>query len=158
MSSTQNLKVVFNLIYSDADSLVNDIRHPDIYDWINQNRYHFDLADSMRADLKYDINDKVVGEFKHELGGLIMTEILALNRKVYSINQHTLSQQVSNKRTSQGVNEEVVKSIKKEVINTRSIDHQLFTLTQSTIALTPMFDNMMLVDQINTIPFGYNPR
>ena len=109
----------------------------------------------MRVDLKYDISDKVVGEFKHELGGLIMTEILALNRKVYSINQHTLSQQVSNKRTSQGVNEEVVKSIKKEVINTRSIDHQLFTLTQTKIALTSMYDKMHLVDSIYCVICGH---
>ena len=50
-----------NLIYSDG--FVYDIRHLDIYDWISQSREHFDLTESMKADLKGDTNDKVVGPF-----------------------------------------------------------------------------------------------
>ena len=45
-------KVDTQVIYSDTDSLAYDIRHPDIYQWISQNREHFDLTDCVRADLK----------------------------------------------------------------------------------------------------------
>ena len=31
------------LIYSDTDSLVYSVEHEDIYEWIKQNREHFDL-------------------------------------------------------------------------------------------------------------------
>ena len=69
----------YNLSYSDTDSLVYDIRHPDIHDCINQNKEQFDLTESMRTDLKDDTNDKVVGKFKDAMHGLVMTEFLALN-------------------------------------------------------------------------------
>ena len=48
-----------NLMYSDTDSLVYDIRHPDIYDCINNHSMNFDLSDSKQADLKDDANKKV---------------------------------------------------------------------------------------------------
>ena len=38
----------YNLIYSDTDSLVYDIRTPDLYEWIKNNKSHFDLSDSKR--------------------------------------------------------------------------------------------------------------
>ena len=79
----------YNLLYSDTDSLVYDIQHRDIYDWIKTNKSYFDLSDSMRPDLKDDANNIVLGKFKHEMNSLIMKEWLALNPKVYnSIHEH----------------------------------------------------------------------
>jgi hypothetical protein len=42
----------YYLIYSDTDSLVYDIQHDDIYDWIEKHKQHFDLSGSLRYDLK----------------------------------------------------------------------------------------------------------
>ena len=42
----------YNLLYSDTDSLIYDIRDPDIYKWIGNNKDHFDLSDSLRPELK----------------------------------------------------------------------------------------------------------
>ena len=34
------------LIYSDTDSFVYEIEHPNIYKWIKENKEHFDLSKS----------------------------------------------------------------------------------------------------------------
>jgi hypothetical protein len=44
----KNFESNYNLIYSDTDSLVYSIQHPDIYQWIKDNGQHFDLSDSKR--------------------------------------------------------------------------------------------------------------
>ena len=78
-----------NLIYSDTDSLVYSIKHPDIYEWIKENREHFDLSDSVRPDMKDTSNKKTLGKFKDEMNTLITKRFIALNPKVYSIiHQH----------------------------------------------------------------------
>jgi len=63
----------YNLIYSDTDSFVYNIEHPDIYKWVHENKQYFDLTDS-----------KVLGMFKDELHNHPMKEFTALNPKVYS--------------------------------------------------------------------------
>jgi hypothetical protein len=42
----------YNLLYSDTDSLIYNIKTPDIYDWIKNNKSYFDLSDSKRPELK----------------------------------------------------------------------------------------------------------
>ena len=32
------------LLYSDTDSLVYNLKHPDIYEWVKNNKEHFDLS------------------------------------------------------------------------------------------------------------------
>ena len=60
----------YDLIYSDTDSLIYNIRTDDIYDWIKNNKDHFDLGGSQRKDLKYDQNNKELGKFKDEAHSL----------------------------------------------------------------------------------------
>ena len=62
----KNLEGSYNLIYTDTDSLVYHIRHHDMFEWISQNRVHFDLSDSNRPDLQDNTNKKVVGKFKRQ--------------------------------------------------------------------------------------------
>ena len=57
----------YNLIYSDTDSLVYDIRHLVIYDWARHNREHFDLSDSKRFDPQDDAN-KGRGQIQSMMG------------------------------------------------------------------------------------------
>jgi hypothetical protein len=77
------------LIYSDTDSLVYCLEHPDIYEWVKDNPEHFDLSDSVRPDMKDNTNKKVIGKFKDEMNSLLNKEMTSLNPKVYSIiHQH----------------------------------------------------------------------
>ena len=62
-------------------------------------KQHFDLSDSIREDLKAGENKKKLGKFKDKMNTLLMTEFLALNQKVYSINHQMLNE--FNKVTTQ---------------------------------------------------------
>ena len=86
----KNFASLYNLIYSDTDSLVYLIQHHDIYEWVKNNKEQFDLSSSLRPDLKDTKNDKVVGKFKDELNSLVMKDWLGLNPKVYSHNHQSL--------------------------------------------------------------------
>ena len=87
-----NLEGNYNLIYIDTDSLVYDIMHHDIYEWISQHREHFDLSDSKRADLQDDTNKKVSGKFKDETSSIVINEFLALSPKSYTYKYQTLEE------------------------------------------------------------------
>jgi hypothetical protein len=163
----------YELIYSDTDSMVYNFKHPDIYDWIKNNKNHFDLSESERPDLKNNTNKKVLGKFKDENNSLLITEFLALNPKVYSFKyQHELeSTETKNKKTLKGVSKTVVKKeidhkdyvnvletdkkIDKTVTSIRSFNHQLFTYVQNKTALTSYYDKMMMLDNNTCVPFGY---
>ena len=107
----KEFKNKYELIYSDTDSMVYNFKHPDIYDWIKNNKHHFDLSESERPDLKDNTNKKLLGKFKDENNSLLITEFLALNPKVYSFNyQHELSNDdVKKKKVLKGVSKTVVK-------------------------------------------------
>ena len=47
-----NFEGKYHAIYGDTDSLVDAIEHPDIYEWVKDNREHFDLSGSSRPDMK----------------------------------------------------------------------------------------------------------
>ncbi|MFM7986784.1 MAG: hypothetical protein ACKPKO_46465, partial [Candidatus Fonsibacter sp.] len=79
----KNFEGQYNLIYSDTDSLVYSIQNVDIYEWIKQNKQHFDLSDSIRPDMKDNTNKKKLGKMKDEMNSLLMIEFLALNPKGY---------------------------------------------------------------------------
>ena len=54
----------YDLTYADTDSLVYNIQHPDIYQWNNDNKQHFDLKGSKRGDLKDTTNDRKLAAIK----------------------------------------------------------------------------------------------
>jgi NurA-like 5'-3' nuclease len=153
--------------------MVYNFKHPDIYEWIKNNKNYFDLSESLRPDLKDNTNKKVLGKFKDETNSLLITEFLALNPKVYSFKYQDKidSQEVKNKKTLKGVSKVVVKkqidhtdyeevlntdkTIDRKVTSIRSFNHQLFTYVQKKTALTSFYDKMCMVDNVNCVPFGY---
>jgi len=161
-----------SLIYSDTDSFVYEIIHPDLYEWIGKNKTYFDLSESSREDLKDNTNKKVLGKFKDEMNSLIVKEFISLNPKVYSIN-HLEKNEIINKKVLKGVSKAVVKNeityndyvnvlekneiVKKNVTSIRSFNHQLYTYRDNKVALTSYYDKMKMIDSINCVPFGYVP-
>jgi hypothetical protein len=166
----------YKLLYQDTDSLVYKIEHHDLYDWIKNNKQHFDLSDSYRPDLKDNLNKKVIGKFKDEMNSLIIKESTALNPKVYSIihehfdkNENKVIEQ--NTKKLKGVSKAVVKNqikhvdyvdvlktnkpISREVVGIRSLKHQIYTYKQNKVALTSYYDKMFMSDGNTCSPFGY---
>ena len=124
--------------------------------------------------MKDNSNKKVLGKFKDENNSLLITEFLALNPKVYTYKyQHEpKTMEVKNKKTLKGVSKVVVKGeinhsdcvnvlqnqevISKEVTSIRSFNHSLFTYVQNKTALTPYYDKMQMINNIDCVPFGYS--
>ena len=80
----KHFKNKYTVPYGDTDSFVYNIKHPDIYEWIKENKEHFDLSDYTREDMHSDENKKKLGCFKDELNGRVMSEMLGLNPKSYA--------------------------------------------------------------------------
>ena len=115
--------------------------------------------------MKDDANKKVLGKFKDEISSLVMTELIALNPKVYSIKHLTAEQTIKNQKALKGVSKVVVKKdiahddyvkaveknevIKKEVVSIRNFNHQSYTYKHSKIALNSWYDKMIMIDNIN---------
>ncbi len=48
-------------------------------------------------------------------------------------------------------------SIRRYVYSISYFNHQIYTYKQSNIALTPLHDNMQMIDTVTCSPYGYNP-
>ena len=76
------------LCYMDTHSLVYDIKTEDFYENIaNDVEARFDTSGYSKTDfrpLPISLNKKVIGHMKHESGGKIMTDFVALRPKLYS--------------------------------------------------------------------------
>ena len=167
----------YHLIYSDTDSLVYVIRHEDIYKWIKENSEHFDLSESIMVELKDNTNKKTIGKFKDEMHTLVIKNFLALNPKIYMHNHQALNNDneifIETSKVLKGVSAIVVENeikdqdykdalekgaiVKRDVTSLRSFDHQVYTYKQNKIALTSHYDKMKMINEIECVPFGYNP-
>ena len=78
----KNLK----LCYIETDSLVYEIKTEDFYaDIVDDVPARFDTSGYIPdRPLPIGLNKKVIGLMKDELGGAIMTELVALRLKLYS--------------------------------------------------------------------------
>ena len=79
MSSKNIFQKKHKKLYGDTDSGVYAIEHPDIYEWMKENKEHFDMSDMVRADLKDNTNKNVVCKHKDEFHGHVPTAFAALN-------------------------------------------------------------------------------
>ena len=68
----KNFEGNYNLIYTDTDSLVYDIRHHDIYEWIGQHREYLDLSDSKRPNMQDDTNRRYQANSRMRLTALLL--------------------------------------------------------------------------------------
>lgn len=139
------------------------------------NKQYFDLSDCKREDLKDYANNKKLGAFKDELHSEVMIDFISLNPKVYSFNHQHIDDnqkfQISNKRLCKGVSKVVVQNeivhqdyinvietnipINRDITSFRSYKHEVFTIRQNKTCLTSFYDKMYMVDQKNSVPFGF---
>ena len=99
------------LLYQDTDSLIYEIETYDIYKDMSENGFkeYFDFSDYPKNHPLYDeTNKKVIGKFKDELKGGIMTQLVALKPKQYA---YRTEDDEENKK-SKGVKKNVIKTLK----------------------------------------------
>ena len=159
-----------DLLFTDTDSLCYHIRNEDIFQIIKKNKDYFDLSNYPEDHELYDnTNNKVIGKFKNESPNQI-TEFVGLRSKLYSF---TAENDKKKHNKCKGVKSCVVKqklyinhykhtlqtkeskSIQQNGI--RSYGHQLFTETQTKVALSCYDDKRYICDDlVNTLSFGHN--
>lgn len=73
------------LIYTDTDSLVLSIETDDVYEDMKEDADIYDTSNyPAEHPLFTTVNKKVVGKFKDEMGGIPITEFVALRSKMYA--------------------------------------------------------------------------
>ena len=74
------------LLFTDADSLVYEIKTEDVYEDFYQDKNLFDFSDYPLNSKFFDpVNKKIVGKMKDEFQGRIISEFVGLKSKVYSL-------------------------------------------------------------------------
>ena len=161
------------LRYTDTDSFIIHIKTEDFYkDMSNDIDKWFDTSNFNKNDnrpLEIRKNKKVIGRFKDELGGKIMTEFCALRAKAYA---YKLDDDVEKKKAKGNkkcvVEREIIfKNYMDSLFNNQIIirsqqrfksnHHNVCTEEVNKVALSSNDDKrMQTFDKITTFPYGTN--
>ena len=75
-----------NLLFTDTDSLVYEIKAKDVYGDFHQDKNLFDFSDCPSNSKFFDpVNKKAIGKIKDKFKGKILNGFVGLNSKMYSL-------------------------------------------------------------------------
>ena len=148
-----------------TESFYKDIGY-DVDEWFDTSNYD----ENDNRPLKVGVNERVIGKFKDELGGKIMTEFCALRSKIYASVQ-LIDDKFKEKKRAKGTKKCVIKKhlnfdlYKKALFNDETIrcrqqrfksdHHNISTQTVNKIALDNKDDKRLIsFDGIHTYPYG----
>lgn len=170
------------MAYTDTDSFVLHLKTPDFYADMMKNIHRYDTSDYPENN-RFGVelrNKKVPGVFKDELKSEIITTFVGLRSKMYSVR----TGRIDEKKKAQGVNKNVeikkAKGVKKYVLEKeigfddyvnciqngtvlkknqnsfRTKLHNMYTIQQMKIALSP-FDDKRVIQQgtHDTLAYGH---
>lgn len=161
------------LIYTDTDSFIVEIKTDDLYADILKNKELYDLSEMEHLYFidenkkpVYNENKKVFGKFKDELKGKVMTEIVCLKSKMYAYK----SEQKYDLR-AKGIKKDYAKTnIKFEdyynilfgknyrtdtIKSIRSYNHTINTIEQTKISLSAFDDKRYYLNAYESLPFNH---
>ena len=167
----EHLKNKYNveLVYTDTDSLIIQVKTNDIYKDMFENKDKYDFSEYPKDHPNYDIsNKKILGKFKDEMKSLIITEFIGLKPKMYSLNYLNKNNIIENKNTHKGIKESISlnhyeykrslykeKLIYKEFYNLQLNKQNIYLDKINKIALNPFESKRYWIDNINSLPYGY---
>lgn len=158
-------------LYTDTDSMIYEFIDFNPYDeMISKDSHLFDTSD-YQPNNSFNIkllNKKVIGLMKDELNGKIMTEFIGLRPKMYSF--RVCGEDHTNK--AKGVKDYVTKKyitfddylnclnnskiLIKQQNSIRSKNHNVYSIRQNKIALSPYDDKRHLLNNsVDTLPYGH---
>ena len=162
------------LCYMDTDSFILQVQTENFYkdisydvdEWFDTSNYD----ENDNRPLKVGVNERVIGKFKDELGGKIMTEFCALRSKTYASVQ-LIDDKFKEKKRAKGTKKCVIKKhlnfdlYKKALFNNETIrctqqrfksdHHNISTQTVKKIALDNKDDKRLIsFDGIHTYPYA----
>ena len=163
------------LCYMDTDSFILHIQTEDFYmDIDNDVNEWFDTSGydkKLNRPLTTGINKKVIGKFKDELNGLIMTELRASRAKTYSIKYYDENDKMKDMKTAKGTKKCVIKNdikfddYKDSVLKNKTIlrsqkrfksdHHNVYTVDVNKVAISSNDDKRIQdFDGITTRAYG----
>ena len=158
-----------DFLYTDTDSLLLEIKTPNVYDDMQKNIEDYDTSDYPQDHPLYSIkNKKVLGKMKDKVAGQVIAEFIGLRPKMYSI----LESKGTEHRRAKDVKESVVKGeLKHEQYKNcllyrkqkyyktnmiRSDNHKMFSIKLNKISLSPMDTKRWIAnDGICTHAYGH---
>jgi len=149
-----------NLLFTDTDSLCYHIKNQDPYEMMKNNSNLFDTSDYPKDHPLYSTtNKKVIGKFKDESNSIPITEFVGLRSKLYA---YTVDGENHDHMKAKGVKSSVVKkqiqfeNYKQTLFNRqsynvsqntfRSYKHQLYTISQTKVALSAVDDKIHICE------------
>ena len=92
------------LLFTDTDSLCYHIQTDDVYEDLYKYRDIFDNSDySKSSKFYFDDNKKVIGKFKDEPAGNLITSFVGLKSKMYSYFVELPDGEIKNNKTAKGI-------------------------------------------------------
>ena len=160
------------LLMTDTDSLVYDIETEDFYKDISPDvREMFDTSNYPKnhpSGIETGVNKKVIGKFKDEAGGKIITEFVGLRAKLYSFRMDDGEEIKKDKGIKKSVVENSIRfddykecldskaKQMREMSVIRSYKHFVYTETVNKVALSADDDKRIIQeDGIRTLPYGH---
>lgn len=155
------------LLYTDTDSVIIRVATDDIYDDMVQHREQYDTSNYPEDHkLHSTANKKVVGKFKDEVGGKLLTEFVGLRSKMYSyigeesgkrakgVKKSVLQQTINHDDYRECLQQQLVFS--REMPGLRSRAHHIYGETVNKVALSPLdTKRYILPDGVTTLAFGH---
>ncbi|KAL6417297.1 hypothetical protein ACFW04_012846 [Cataglyphis niger] len=158
------------IMYTDTDSLIYRVECEDIYENIKRDIDRFDTSD-YAADNVYGmplVNKKVPGLMKDENNGSIMTEFIGLRAKMYALRVDGRSETKKVKGVKSAVVartitfDDYARCLRRDIEMTREQSclrsklHEVYTMLESKIALSPYDDKRYIIPgTTNTLPWGH---
>ncbi|KYN18777.1 hypothetical protein ALC57_08900, partial [Trachymyrmex cornetzi] len=158
------------IMYTDTDSFIYRIECDDVYETMKRDIARFDTSD-YPADNVYGMplaNKKVLGLMKDENNGVLMTEFVGHRAKMYAMRVNGKKDikkakvVKSNVVTRMITFDDYTRCLNKEIEMTRSQScirsklHEVYTTSESKIALTSYYDKRYVVpDSTETLPWGH---
>lgn len=150
------------LLYTDTDSLIYLIHTNDVYDDMKSMLEYFDTSDYPPTHQNFSLlNKKVLGKFKDELNGEVMTSFIGLRPKMYALKKKAKG--VKTASLQKCITFEDYENIlfnNTELVTPmrmfQSKQHRVTTVEVHKKSLTSKDDKrVILEDDISTLPYGH---
>ncbi|UYV75613.1 PLSCR3 [Cordylochernes scorpioides] len=160
-----------SLCFTDTDSFLYHITTPpsaDLFSILDKIRDQLDTSDyPLSHPLYSQVNKKVIGKWKDELCGQIMTEFVGLKAKMYSyrvlggdeknigkgVKKHILKNELAFQNYKDTLETYKRHFLTQNLIQSRK--HTLYTIEQTKLGLNAFDDKRHLLDDINSLAHGH---
>ena len=156
------------LVYTDTDSLILDIKTEDVYKDMQEHSWLYDTSNYPDDHPLYDNrNKKALGKMKDECGGRVINEVVAVRSKMYSVEvgeknirkakgvkKYVIEKEITHEHYKEALFERKQFMHKMKIL--RSEGHEIYGMCMNKISIS-LFDTKRWIadDGIHTLAYGH---